>query len=205
MTAEAVFYILAGYLCGSILFAQVFGVLLKRKNIAKESPDQNPGTANAFVYGGFLCGALTLCGDMAKGFLPVFLYIHWAAQPSALGMAFVLAAPVIGHIFPVFSRFRGGKGIAVSFGCLLGLLPNYIPLAILTLTFLFFSVVFCVTPNYYRTILTYLVALALTFLAEPNRIITLGFAIIVLAVLVRMGLSREERAKPQVKLLLWRR
>ncbi|MCD7927503.1 MAG: glycerol-3-phosphate acyltransferase [Oscillospiraceae bacterium] len=203
MSAETLFYIIAGYLFGSILFARVSGALLNKKNITKQSPDQNPGTANAFLYGGFLCGALTLCGDMAKGFLPVFFYIHRSAAPNALGLAFVLAAPVAGHIFPIFFKFRGGKGIATSFGCLLGLLPDYVPLAILTLTFLFFSLVLRITPNYYRTILTYLVSLALLIFAQPNRNITLGFAIIVLAVLVRLGLSREERERLQVK-VLWK-
>ena len=37
-----------------------------------ESPDKNPGTMNAFTYGGFRCGVFTLCGDLFKGFLPVF-------------------------------------------------------------------------------------------------------------------------------------
>ena len=73
-----------------------------------------------------------------------------------LSCAFVIAAPVIGHIFPIFFRFRGGKGIAVTFGCLLGLLPSWQPLAWLAAFFIFFSVVVRITPHYYRTLITYL-------------------------------------------------
>ena len=65
-----------------------------------------------------------LCGDLLKGFIPVFLFASTHEEgiffmPGAL----VLAAPVLGHAFPLFHRFRGGKGIAVSFGCLLGPMP----------------------------------------------------------------------------------
>ena len=54
------FYVSFGYLAGSILFAHVFGYLLGNKDVTEESRDHNPGTANAFVYGGFWCGVLTL-------------------------------------------------------------------------------------------------------------------------------------------------
>ena len=64
-----------GYLCGSILFARVYGALFG-KDLISNSTDGNPGTSNAFIYGGMLCGTLTLLGDLIKGFLPVFLYLY---------------------------------------------------------------------------------------------------------------------------------
>ena len=111
---------------------------IKTENM-KKSEDGNPGTVNAFRYGGFWCGLITLCGDLLKGFIPIFLFASTHEEeiffmPGAL----VLAAPVLGHAFPLFHRFRGGKGIAVSFGCLLGLMPFWRPFAILAGFFLLY-------------------------------------------------------------------
>ena len=66
-------FIVMGYLCGSVLFARICAKLFNKPEILLESKDKNPGAANAFQYGGFLCGILTLGGDLAKGFLPIFL------------------------------------------------------------------------------------------------------------------------------------
>ena len=96
-------YILIGYLSGSILFANVFSALFHEKGAIEESKDKNPGTANAFVYGGFWCGVLTLICDLGKGILPVHFYLAGSLpeEVTALSMALVLAAPVMGHICPV--------------------------------------------------------------------------------------------------------
>ena len=120
----AVIYALIGYLSGSVLYAEVFCGIFGRKNAIEQSRDANPGTANAFLYGGFWCGICTLIFDMAKGFVPVYAYVHMTQMNLAEsnGLALVLAAPVAGHIFPVWHHFKGGKGIAVSFGSLLGLI-----------------------------------------------------------------------------------
>ena len=112
-----------GYLSGSILFARVYGALFG-KDLISNSTDGNPGTSNAFIYGGMLCGTLTLLGDLIKGFLTVFLYLYMTRGNTDIYFMPVLAAPVLGHIFPCFYRFRGGKGIAVSFGCLFRAFAN---------------------------------------------------------------------------------
>ncbi|MCD8142004.1 MAG: glycerol-3-phosphate acyltransferase [Clostridiales bacterium] len=199
-----IFFVLAGYLSGSILFARLFGQLLKGKDITAESRDGNPGTANAFLYGGFWCGVLTLCGDLAKGFLPVYPCTRYALPPDDIGLAFVLAAPVVGHIFPLFFHFRGGKGIATSFGCLLGLLPNLTPVACLAVSFLFYSLVIRITPHYYRTILTYLTVVALMLLLNVGRAVVVGFGLMTAALLMRMVTSQEEHDSVKVR-LLWMR
>jgi len=72
---RALLYSAAGYISGSILFARVFGAVFK-KDILNQSRDGNPGTANAFMYGGFFCGVLTLLFELLKGFIPVFLYLR---------------------------------------------------------------------------------------------------------------------------------
>ena len=120
----AVIYALIGYLSGSVLYAEVFCGIFGRKNAIEQSRDANPGTTNAFLYGGFWCGICTLIFDMAKGFVPVYAYVHMTQMNLAEsnGLALVLAAPVAGHIFPVWHHFKGGKGIAATSGVALSLL-----------------------------------------------------------------------------------
>ena len=189
-------FILFGYLSGSVLYARVFASLFGRRDILSQSADQNPGTANAFKYGGFYCGLCTLVFDLFKGFLPVYAYVKCgSAEP--LVTALVVAAPVLGHAFPLFYRFRGGKGIAVSFGALAGLYPALVPLLTLAFFFIAFSTVVKITPNFHRTGVTYVC----TLIALSKSAAAPGFAIITAIVLLRLRLSREERGRMEVSIL----
>lgn len=197
---KVLLFILAGYLSGSVLYAQIFAKLFGNKNLMEISSDNNPGTANAFVYGGFWCGVLTLICDLLKGFLPVYLFMT-STKPIPHTYALIMAAPVIGHTFSVFYHFRGGKGIAVTFGCLLGLFPIWRPLAILAFYFIVFSVVFKISPNYYRTLAAYLCSLvSMVFVVDQVEICT-GFLFISFAVLFRLLTSKEKKAQLEVKCL----
>lgn len=202
---ETLCFALLGYLSGSILFAKVAVRLFDKPEVLENSPDGNPGAANAFTYGGFWCGLFVLLGDLAKGFLPVWAWAHSGlTAPSPLWIALILAAPVVGHAFPVFHRFRGGKGIAVTFGCLLGLVPNWAPALTLALFFLFFSLVVRISPHFYRTAVTYLCAAVCLVMGRGGQEVTLGFCLMAAVVLLRLHKSAEVRGKPEVK-LLWMR
>lgn len=196
---HTIIHIIAGYLSGSILSARIFSALMK-KDILLYSSDSNPGTANAFTYGGFFCGILTLLGDILKGFIPVYCYLLTAGNIS-LNLALVLAAPVIGHILPVFYHFKGGKGIAVTFGCLLGLYPVVTPAFILAFTFIFFSLIIRIIPHYYRTMAAYIAALIIMYFTDIFMPVLMGFLIICIAVMIRLFLSNEQKERLQVRLL----
>ena len=200
-----IIFIIGGYLAGSILFADIFSRLISHKNIVSESPDHNPGTVNAFKYGGFTCGLLTLCMDLLKGFLPVFLYGKFSVNQSHIWTALILASPVLGHVYPIFKKFNGGKGIAASFGCLLGLIPlfGWSPVLCLAVAFLLFSFVICITPNYYKTLFSYFGALCLMLIFVRNKGILLGFSIVCIAVTIRLLLSKEEKEEFKMR-LLWK-
>ncbi len=200
MSIRTFVYIVGGFMLGGVLFARVFGKLFHR-DVVSGSKDGNPGTANAFVNGGFACGMLTLIGDLGKGFLPVYLYLHLGEPESRLAFIFVMVAPVAGHIFTPWYHFNGGKGIAATFGCLLGMLPAVIPVGVLVVSFLFFSLVLRVSPHYQRTICTYITAAVLMFILGPDAAVCIGFLIITLLVLFKMHMSNEEREKVKVKLL----
>ena len=201
-----VMFVILGYLSGSVLYARVFSHVFRKEGMLEQSRDGNPGTANAFLYGGFWCGFLTLLGDLLKGFLPVFLFWHadMPEGPRLFWNGLVIAAPVIGHAFPLFYGGRGGKGIAVTFGCLLGLLPLWRPVAALAVFFLCFSVVLRITPRYHRTLAAYLCALCSVLYAVESRTVELGFLLIVVTVCARLLTSKERKEKMGVK-LLWMR
>ncbi len=194
-------FILAGYLMGGFLFAPFWGNVLMKKDILAGSRDGNPGTANAFMQGGFWCGTLTLLCDIAKGFLPVFLCLRNAEHVWGIGLALVLAAPVVGHAFPLYHRFHGGKGIATTFGCLLGLAPHLLPALMLAFFFLLFSLVIRISPHFYRTIITYLCMAVGLLMVEESFAVKAGSCLISLVVCVRMHISGEEREKCKVGLL----
>ena len=68
-------FILFGYFTGSLLFARYFSNLFCGKDVTVDTPDSNPGTYNAYTYGGFWCGALTLVCDLLKG-IPAGVSVH---------------------------------------------------------------------------------------------------------------------------------
>jgi glycerol-3-phosphate acyltransferase PlsY len=86
----------------------------------------NLGTANVYRLLGWKAGALTLLGDVAKGALPVALARLTLTPPGGwqeTGVALVGAAAVLGHVFPLYLRFKGGKGVATTFGVVAVLAP----------------------------------------------------------------------------------
>lgn len=196
-------YICLGYLSGSILYARIFAGLFHRENMFEQSRDHNPGTANAFMYGGFWCGLFTLLFDVLKGFFPVYLFMRYgnAVEAGPFTTALAIAAPVIGHTFPVFYGFRGGKGIAVTFGCLAGLVPALEAFWILVFFFIGFSTVLQISPHFYRTIFSYAFSLVIMFREISNPAVVWGFFFITAVVLIRMFTSKEERKCLEVKLL----
>jgi acyl phosphate:glycerol-3-phosphate acyltransferase len=113
-------FILVSYLIGSLSFA----VLVSR---ALGLPDPrgygsgNPGATNVLRTGKRLAALLTLAGDAGKGWLAVFLAGRYAPEygVGAIGVSACALAVFVGHLFPVFFRFRGGKGVSTAGGILL--------------------------------------------------------------------------------------
>lgn len=200
---RTIIYILIGYLSGNILYANVFGNIFGVRERYAESADKNPGTSNAYKYGGFWCGTLTLVFELMKGALPVLLYVRTGGL-NGWGLPLVMAAPVLGHIFPIFHEFHGGKGIAVTFGVLAGLIPYAMPLLLFAAAFIFLSVIVKVSPHYYRTIAAYLLGVVLMLVRRVVPHVFVGFLVISGLVCLRMAMSREEKESLEVK-LLWMR
>ena len=109
--------IATGYLIGSIAAAIVVGHWLHLPD-PRSKGSKNPGATNMLRIGGKVAGALTLLGDMLKGVLPVLLAQGLGASTTVVATTGL--ATFLGHLYPVFFRFRGGKGVATSLGVTLG-------------------------------------------------------------------------------------
>lgn len=128
---QALTLVCIAYLIGSIPFGLLFSRALARVDIRRHGSG-NIGTANVLRIVGRRAAALTLLGDLLKGFLPVLGALSLGV--SEMWVAGVGLAAVLGHNWPVYLRFAGGKGVATSFGALLAMTPLPALLGLLTWT-----------------------------------------------------------------------
>jgi glycerol-3-phosphate acyltransferase PlsY len=115
-----VVWVALAYMLGSVSSAIIVCKLMGLPDPRSEGSG-NPGATNVLRIGGKKAAALTLVGDMLKGYIPVALAMwFWLDAPTviAIGMA-----AFIGHLWPVFFEFKGGKGVATELGVLFGLNP----------------------------------------------------------------------------------
>ena len=110
-------FVPAAYLIGSISSAIIICRLMGLPD-PREQGSGNPGATNVMRIGGKKAAAITLLGDLLKGLIPVYI-------ASLLGVSVELLASIglgafLGHLYPVFFKFKGGKGVATSIGVLLG-------------------------------------------------------------------------------------
>lgn len=111
----------AAYLMGSLSFAVIVSRAMGLHD-PRTYGSRNPGATNVLRSGSKAAAAVTLLLDAAKGWLPVML-VAWYGRPYGLqeGTAGMVGlAAFLGHLFPVFFRFQGGKGVATAIGVLLG-------------------------------------------------------------------------------------
>lgn len=150
--------VVAAYLIGSLSFAVVVSRLMGL-NDPRTYGSKNPGATNVLRSGNKKAAALTLLLDALKGWLPVWWVITYGAA-WGLGsgsVALVGLAAFLGHLFPVFFRFKGGKGVATAAGVLLAYDP-WLGLAVL-LTWIGVALVFR-----YSSLAALVAALAAPFL-----------------------------------------
>ena len=115
---------LAAYLLGSISFAIVTSKVMRLPD-PRSYGSKNPGATNVLRSGNRIAAALTLAGDAGKGWLAVWLAALYTGEVPAAGVDAALAGlcAYLGHLFPVFHGFRGGKGVATAAGVLIGVDP----------------------------------------------------------------------------------
>lgn len=118
------FFAVAAYLLGSVSFAIVVSKLFRLAD-PRTFGSGNPGATNVLRTGNKVAAALTLLGDCLKGVVPVALAVYFEEQLGLgdAGVALISVAVFAGHLWPVYFRFKGGKGVATALGVLLGLNP----------------------------------------------------------------------------------
>lgn len=130
-------------LVGSINFSILFSHLFKKADV-RDYGSGNPGTTNMFRVFGLKLGALTFVFDALKGFVPCLVaklvFQSFQLEQNAVDLAMFVAAvcAVLGHVFPVYYGFKGGKGVATSMGAMLCIDPLlmlciFVPFVVLVL------------------------------------------------------------------------
>lgn len=108
------------YLLGAVPFGLFFGKIFSGIDV-RTTGSGNIGATNVLRSSGKTAAVLTLIADMLKGTLPVILVRYFTGYESAAALAG--AASILGHNFPIYLGFKGGKGVATGFGVILGMTP----------------------------------------------------------------------------------
>lgn len=114
--------IVLAYLIGSIPFAVVVSKLMGLQD-PRSYGSGNPGATNVLRTGNKTAAALTLLGDAAKGWFALWLARALVPELSWGAYALVALAVFLGHLYPLFLRFKGGKGVATALGVLMAIEP----------------------------------------------------------------------------------
>lgn len=112
-----IFIVVIAYLLGSINSAIIVSYAMNLPD-PRTSGSGNPGTTNVLRTGNKIAAAITLLGDLLKGFIPVIATNYLIGNEPIIAM--VGLAALFGHMFPIYYRFQGGKGVATTLGVMLG-------------------------------------------------------------------------------------
>ena len=119
--------VIGGYLAGSIPTGVILASFFSTKDIRQEGSG-NIGATNVYRVLGAKLGTLTLAGDVLKGAVPVVLTRYLLG--GEMWVAAVALATFLGHLYPLFLKFRGGKGVATALGIFLVIVPLMVPFLI---------------------------------------------------------------------------
>jgi glycerol-3-phosphate acyltransferase PlsY len=146
-------------ICAYLLGAVPFGVLVARSRgiDIRTQGSGNIGATNVFRCVGKGWGVFTFVLDALKGFVPAYFFRQWGGLGPEYGVLFGFAA-IIGHTFPVYLKFKGGKGVATSAGMLLGVAP-------LAVGFGFLSWVICLVLSRYVSLSSIIAAIVVAVAA----------------------------------------
>jgi glycerol-3-phosphate acyltransferase PlsY len=120
---------IAIYLIAAIPTGVVLARLMGGEDV-RQKGSGNIGATNVYRVAGKLAGVLTLVGDTLKGFLPLLAFKTWLEPtPTQLGIASAVA--ILGHCYPIYLKFKGGKGVATALGIFLVLSPKVVFFALI--------------------------------------------------------------------------
>lgn len=121
MNATFFLLLILSYLIGSLSAAIIVCKIMKLPD-PRTMGSGNPGATNVLRSGSKTAAVATLLGDALKGWIAVFIAAHVGVKTDLLG--WIALAVILGHVFPVFFRFQGGKGVATLLGALIAWSPS---------------------------------------------------------------------------------
>lgn len=167
VSRTCVFFVLAGFLSGSVMYSYILPKLIRGVDVRGASPDRNPGGANAVRASGVGLGLLCILLDILKAFVPVYLAVTYAGI-RGFWLAPVAAAPVFGHAFSPFLKFRGGKSVAAFYGALLALWPVSRVVLLPAAAMIVFKFLIVLRPDSFCVSMSLLVSCCALFFLEPD-------------------------------------
>lgn len=173
-----IIYITACYLCGSIPFGLIISKALNKKD-PRLSGSKNIGATNILRLSGFRLGLITLIFDVAKAFIPIKTF----SSLNLLSFDMAIISVFLGHLFPVWIKFKGGKGIAVLIGSILAYNLNF------AILFLFVWIIVAIATKY--SSLSALIASLTTFILILISNDELKYSMFIIFILVVFKHSRN--------------
>jgi len=178
MSLDNILLMSIAYISGSIPWSVWLGTQFSGID-PRSATDRNPGAANAFRMAGRRIGFAVLILDFLKAFIPVFL-ARWIFNLPDFPLLMIAIAPMFGHAFSVFLRFRGGRGITSLFGVWAGLTLYEVPIVLGLITII---LTFIIKNDELKTLLIPIIAcMYLVIMGKPNWMI--GLAIVQLLILL---------------------
>lgn len=172
-----IFLTIASYFLGAIPFGLILVFIFKKIDIRKVGSG-NIGTTNVLRVGGRNLAIITLVLDVSKGFVLAYIATHYFHEKY--GFVAGLAA-VIGHLFPIYLKFKGGKGVATSIGLLLALNPLLFFLTILT----WILVALLFKYSSLAAIISFILLPFYSYFLHINNVITVFLSILSIVVLIK--------------------
>jgi len=179
MDFKIIFFLVGSYLIGSIPFAYIITKTARGIDI-RNFGSGNPGATNVFRVAGKTYGLITLMFDFLKGLITVS--VTKLFYPDLISISIICGLlSIIGHNWPVWLKFRGGKGFATSLGVLLGLIPLVTLFGLIT-----FVIIFILTKYVsLSSVLSSIVVIAMCWIKREQLILCLFVSLTGLMIIIR--------------------
>lgn len=190
------------FFSGSLMFS--YYIPKKFKNVdVREIPggDGNPGSSNAIRAAGIPIGVLCMILDIMKAAIPVFV-AQYQVMLDGLYLTPVLIAPVLGHAFSPFLKFKGGKAISASYGVLIALLPVSRIGLMVAISMFVFKFIVAVKPDSASVFISLCVSIIIGIIFEPIFYVKLAFAISSLVIMYHI-VRYPDKGEVSVSILKW--
>lgn len=193
-----IFFVLAGFLSGSVMYSYILPKLLCGVDVRDASPDRNPGGANAIRSAGVGLGLVCILLDILKAFIPVCIAVTYAGI-RGFWLAPVVAAPVFGHAFSPFLKFRGGKSVSTFYGALLALWPVSRIVLLPAVAMVVFRFLITVHPDSLCVFVSLLTSCCALFFFEPDPFLR-GAFLLTQAVVFYRTVRNPDEGRPEIRI-----